>query len=335
MRKPMPRDAGGSIEITEGTGPIRAMVSTGELLEMYKVDKTFRIDTPETIDPERTNPNAPFTVRTVQNVGTSNRIVARVLLQGDQLLNFVLAPQDQMTAIRKQLHQCKELLLRAEASATQAFSKIKAIEERMKMAGISPTEPIPLKDGRVLKTPHVDNLDSDCGNFLVEINRAIRVISALPSLFISLKRTDNNFDHLGKTLAEEIGEDELVTKFVKAAAGDVRHLVEMRNYLEHPDGRRTIINNFQLLPDGRLRPPTWHLSGEPPVHIANDMSAMIDFLIEVSEELLIHLVIYRGRERMIFNVQEATDDQIDRDFPVKYKLVAYLKPFRQPEQPTP
>jgi hypothetical protein len=60
MRKSMPRDAGGSIEITEGTGPIRAMVSTGELLELYKVDKTFRVATPETIDPERTNPNAPF-----------------------------------------------------------------------------------------------------------------------------------------------------------------------------------------------------------------------------------------------------------------------------------
>src|ERR1700722_15399021 len=113
MRERMPRDRGGSIEITEGTGPIRAMLSTGELLEIFKVDKTFRIETPETIDPERTNPNAPFAVRTVQNVGTSNRIVARVLLQGDQLLNFVLMPQDQMSAIRKQLHECKDLLLRA------------------------------------------------------------------------------------------------------------------------------------------------------------------------------------------------------------------------------
>jgi hypothetical protein len=331
----MPRDAGGSIEITEGTGPIRAMLSTGELLEMYKADKTFRIETPETIDPERTNPNAPFTVRTVQNVGTSNRIVARVLLQGVQLLNFALMPQDQMTAIRKQLHQCKELLLRAEASAAQVSSNIEAIEKQMRLAGINPTEPIPLKDGRVAKTPHVENLESDCSNFLVEVNRAIRVISALPSLFILLKKTDNNFDHLGKTLADEIGGDEVVTKFVKAAAGEVRHLVEMRNYLEHPNGKRTIINNFQLLPDGRLRPPTWHLSDEPPLPIARDMSAMIDLLIEVTEELLIHLVIYRGRERMIFSVQEITADQMDRDFPVKYKLVAYLKSLRQSEKPAP
>jgi len=42
----MPRDAGGSFEITEGTGPIKAMISTGEVLEIYKVDKTFRVTTP-------------------------------------------------------------------------------------------------------------------------------------------------------------------------------------------------------------------------------------------------------------------------------------------------
>ncbi len=332
MRERMPRDRGGSIEITEGTGPIRAMLSTGELLEIFKVDKTFRIETPETIDPERTNPNAPFAIRTVQNVGTSNRIVARVLLQGDQLLNFVLMPQDQMTAIRKRLHECKELLLRAEASAAQVCSNIEAIEEKIRLIGINPAVP-PLQDSRVFKTPHVENLESDCSNFLVEVNRAIRVISALPSQFIPLEKADNNFDHLGKTLAQKIGEHEVVTKFVKAAARDVCRLVEMRNYLEHPKGKKTIINNFQLLPDGKLCPPTWHLSDEPPVPIANDMSAMIDFLIEVAEELLIHLVIYHGRERMTFNVQEIALDQMDRDFPLKYKLVAYLKRLQQAEGP--
>jgi hypothetical protein len=330
MRQPMPRDAGGSIEITEGTGPIRAIISTGDWLEIYKVDKTFRVETPETIDPERTHPNAPFTVSTVQNVGTSNRIVARVLLQGQEMLNMFLASQDKITAIRKQLHECKELLLRAEASATQVSSKIEKVEEQMRLAGI------PLEKDRVLKSfPHVENLEADCSNFLVEVNRAIRAISGLPSMFIPLERADNNFDHLGERLTEKVGADELVTKFVKANAGDIRHMVEMRNYLEHPIGRRTVINNFHLLPDGKLSPPTWHLSHEAPVQIANDMVATIDFLICVTEEMLVHLITYSGRERFTFNVERTPDDQMDRDFPVKYKLFAYLKPFQKPEQPAP
>ena len=213
MRKLMPRDAGGSIEITEGTGPIRAMVSTGELLELYKVDKTFRVATPETIDPERTNPNAPFTVSIVQNVGTSNRIVARVLLQGDQMLNLCGATQNESTAIRKQLHRCKERLLRSEASATEVCSNIKAITEKVTLAGI------PFERGRVLNPfPHVENLEADCSTFLVEVNHAIKAISALPSLFIPLERADNNFDHLGERLTKKIGVDEAVTKFVKSCA---------------------------------------------------------------------------------------------------------------------
>ena len=199
----------------------------------------------------------------------------------------------------------------------------------MRLAGINVTGPIALKAGGVFKTPHVENLESDCSNFLVEVNRAIRIISALPSRFMLLEKADNNFDHLGNNLAKKIGEGEAVTKFVRAAARDIGHLVEMRNYLEHPNGKKTTITNFQLLPDGRLRPPTWYLTGEPPILIANDMSAMIDLLIEVAEELLIHLVIYRGRERMTFKVQEVPADQTDRDFPVKYKLIAYLKPFRR------
>ena len=117
--------------------------------------------------------------------------------------------------------------------------------------------------------------------------------------------------------------------------GDISRLVEMRNYLEHPNGKKTVINNFRLLPDGKLSPPAWYPSGEAPVQITDDMPAIIDFLIRVSEEMLIHLIIYRGRERFTFAVQETPDDQMDRDFPVKYKLLAYLKPFQKPGQPRP
>ena len=65
------------------------------------------------------------------------------------------------------------------------------------------------------------------------------------------------------------------------------------------------------------------------------MFNMIDFLIRVAEMLLIHLVIYRGRERFAFNVQEIADDQMDPDFPVKYKLLAFFKPFQKLAQSPP
>ncbi len=198
----------------------------------------------------------------VQNVGTSNRIVARVLLQGDRMLNLCGATQNDDDSVRKQLHRCKERLLRSEAPAIEVCSKIRAIAEKITMAGI------PSERGRVLNPfPHVENLEADCSTFLVEVNHAIKAISSLPSLFIPLERADNNFDHLGERLTKKIGEDETVTKFVIVMRRR-RFLASwiMRNYLEHTGKREEdVINNFRLSPDvGKLKPSSHGVSrGRP------------------------------------------------------------------------
>jgi hypothetical protein len=57
-KKILPRHAAGSFELLGGTGGITGMCSCGEFLEMYKVDKTYRVQSPEGIDPKQTNPNA-------------------------------------------------------------------------------------------------------------------------------------------------------------------------------------------------------------------------------------------------------------------------------------
>ena len=78
----LPRDAAGHLELNEGTGGIIAMCSCDGFLEVYKQDVTYRIQTPETIDPDRTNPHTRFVAAVADRVGSSNPIVARVLLQG-------------------------------------------------------------------------------------------------------------------------------------------------------------------------------------------------------------------------------------------------------------
>lgn len=66
----LPRHSAGSMELKEGTGPITAAFSCGSFLEIYKQDITFRIRTPEAIDPEELNPNAPWVASPVANVGS-------------------------------------------------------------------------------------------------------------------------------------------------------------------------------------------------------------------------------------------------------------------------
>ena len=63
------------------------MCSCDGFLDVFKLDLTYRIQTPETIDPDRTNPHTPFVAAVADNLGSSNPIVARVLLQGLEILS--------------------------------------------------------------------------------------------------------------------------------------------------------------------------------------------------------------------------------------------------------
>lgn len=317
MKKRLPRHSAGSVELKEGTGPIIAMCPCGEFLEIYKVDKTFRLRTPETIDPDETNPNAPFVAYPVDDVGSANPIVARVLLQGHEILKSALFDGDvEKDAVTKKLHECKESLIACEKAANRVGSHIDRIIREVGEQGISKD-----KGGRALNPfPQVPDLETDCGAFLIQVNRTIKLICEMPQFFISLNRVDSNLDSLGKRLAKAIGEEEPLTEFVKEKTNGVRYLVDLRNFHEHPRERRTVIDNFRLMPDSRIRVPSWHLSDQEPRPIKEEMFAAIEFLIQIAEAMLIHLVMHRVSKKFPFIVEEISDKNVNVNNPIKYRL---------------
>jgi hypothetical protein len=102
QRAVVPRDQGGSIELKEGTGGILATCPCDDFLEIYKKDVTFRLETPETIDPARTNPNAPMVAAVSDRIGCADPVIARVLLQGRDIIEsaFLVAPVDKQGVVR-------------------------------------------------------------------------------------------------------------------------------------------------------------------------------------------------------------------------------------------
>jgi len=85
--KILPRHAAGIIELGESTLQYTAMFSCGKFLEIYTADKTFRVQLPKSIDLTEINPDVPWVSTPTDNVGSKNPIVARVLLQGNEILN--------------------------------------------------------------------------------------------------------------------------------------------------------------------------------------------------------------------------------------------------------
>ncbi len=311
--KRLPRDAAGHIELTEGMGGIIAMCSCDGFLEVYKQDLTYRIQTPETIDPDRTNPHARFVAAVAANVGSSNPIVARVLLQGQEILNGAVfdRPIDKQAVIRE-LHAIKEALLACHKVAERVVSHVARVVDDGEKQGLPGDE-----RGALNPFPQVLDLDADATTFLIHAKRAIRRISQLPSIFFSIPG-DSDFDHLLKRLAK-VASARPMMKFVRDNAPGIRYLSELRNFQEHPKkGRHTMIDNFKVLPNGSVAVPMWYVSGETPRPVAAEMRQAIEFLIMMAEAMLIHLVMACVTKKFPFIIQPI--EPVDPTNPMKYRI---------------
>ena len=319
-KKVLPRHAAGSAELIGGTGPITGMCSMGSFLEMYKQDKTFHIRTPESVDPEETNPNAPWVTSSVADVGSSSLSVARVLLQSRGMLDAAMIDEPfDKTAALFSLHSCKEALVSCEILAERVRGSILDITRQINNNGI-PRD----NQGRGLNPfPQVANLQLDCGAFLVHINRAIKIVCELPMLFLALDRKDSNFNHLGRRLSDAIGTNEPLTEFVRSNSESVKYLIDLRNFHEHPGATRTIIHNFRVLPNGQIQVPTWEMIGEittsaQPVDL--ELSAAIDFARDIAEAMFIHLLLRRLSPAFPYYIEQVDDGKIDPALPIRYRL---------------
>jgi hypothetical protein len=314
-----PRDAAGGMTLKEGTGGIIAMCPCGDFLEIYKADKTFRVLSPKGVDPDETNPNAPWVSSPVDDVGSSNPIVARIMLQSNQIIKGVRFSREvDEKRLIMQLHSCKEALIACEKMAVKVCSKIKMLMDEVESQGVETDN-----SGRGFNPfPHTPELDHDCGSFLVYVNRVIKLACELPMFFADLDRADSNFDHLASRLADAFGEDAPVSKFVSENAGYIRHLIELRNYHEHPtETKRTTIDNFRLMPDGKsIRVPMWHVSGNEPKAIKEEMESIIPHLLEMVESMLVLLVMETFGGSIPYIVVAIPEDKIDPNCPIRYQL---------------
>jgi hypothetical protein len=317
IKRRLPRDSAGSLELQDGTGGITAMCPCGDFLEVYKEDITFRVRTPESIDPDRTNPNAPFVAAVSDRVGSASPAVARVLLQGHSILSAAIFREKlEKDRVVQVLHACKEALVVCEKVAARVALQVDKIIQDIEARGI-PRD----SRGRALNPlPQVSDLELEATNFLIHAKRAIQLTCRLPSIFLPVSAKDNNFDALAKTLTAAIGENAPVTKFVAANASDVRYLIELRNYQEHPGAKLTVINNFAVMPNKAISMPMWHVSGETPRPIREEMQTATEFLVQMTEVMLIRLVMHTVDQGFPFIIQKLDAAEVNPKMPIKYRL---------------
>lgn len=309
------------MELKGGTGPILHMVSFGDFLEAYKADKTFRVRSPNAVDPTNTDPNAPWIVLSAADVGCAHPIVSRSIIQSRTFLNEVMTTRTiDREAVLAVLYRAKEGLLSCEAAMVKLHQAVNSIVESVQAQGVQWS-----KNARAINPfPHVNDLEALGGDFLVKANRQIRTICELVGCFVDMDRKHSNFDHLHKELETKLGPQEFLTRLVGENKNFIRRIVELRNFDEHSSNSRTVFHNFQLgpAPDYSLLNPSWEVLGgvtHPREDMCRDSHLIVGSLLELTEWSVIYGVMQWRNPVFGQYVREIEEGDVDQSCPIFYR----------------
>lgn len=299
------RDLAKSINVD---GDITSLVALGDTLLVFTKDAEHRVKSPETLDPDRANPNMPWTNSKYSNFGSSNQIVARTLLQTNEMLKSAnIKNIDSKKSVLNIVNEIKDALLECDTLYTELREELDIWEQKLNKAQSL---------AQITSSmPQVDRLEKRCGAFLISMTHAIRSISSIPFFFGITNSKGKNFDCLLSKLGAEHIE---FKKFLYEYRDEIKLLTTLRNKHEHSDARdnlHTVINNITLTPDISVSFPTWHLSNEKPRFILQDMHKIIGFLLQMAESVFCHSIMLSVNRNLPYFIEK-----IDPDKPIVLKL---------------
>jgi hypothetical protein len=273
----LPRDMAGGFHFPN-PGPITAMVPAGDVMWVYQPDHSYRMRSPDVIDPQRRNPNMRWAIEQALPYGSRRDAVARIIVGSHEMLHVgrTVPPLDTEVVAALLVSICNDVVSCEQACAAVA-RKVEIVVEQLRHPNAG--------RGHAAFLPQVEGLNDDVTTFLISAKRAIKLLCSLTALFLAQQDQDNNFDHLANRLdGLGLAHTQLVT-YLRQCADAVRGLITLRNGQEHVNApTRTVINNVQLMPDDTIAMPTWRLEGAaplPPVAIVDAMRDAAAFLIRV------------------------------------------------------
>jgi len=300
-----------------------------DFLEVYKIDKTFRIYTPEALDPNETDPNMHGMSKPVANVGSSNRIVARVFIQASEAIkNISVKNSINKDDVLRCMHRCKEYLLICEDK--QEF----ICKEVERIFNICQKGELKKEGNHFTNFPQVDHLDEYCGVFLNNAKLMIQTLAELINTFYKTSFDGPRFDKVIKWSRTALKHNNEFVQFLKEIQPGLKHIIDLRNTQEHPKkDRKLVIENFTLKSGNEISPPLWYLSGEKPYAIHSDLASIVDFLIVAVECTFLYCFMDNIDSSFTFIVISIDDSALDPICPIKYRIEPYIvMPKNNPEK---
>jgi len=280
----------------------------------------------------------PLVLKKVSDHGASNPIVARLAVQPSEVIQFFNIPkakQDRVLEIyinmvKPRLLHCMEI---SENIAKENEEiRLRINENRIKIQS----------NGRVVEVPQISRLKEQVETYLYNAKSFLRDLALIFEPLFGAHFDHSRYHEIKCRFKKEFGANTPVSKLLTADATWLKRVVDMRNAVEHPEGKRGLLHvlNVELIgQDSKRRTfqePVWFLEGESPVGIVPDMRTIIDNLLTFAEDLLIATYM-QLHPNSIVQFAQITEQDRDPKCPVRLRAIldqSRLKP-NNAMQPTP
>jgi len=260
------------------------------------------------------------TSQLLSDVGSSNPIVARLIIQTCELIQPIPIELKQKEDIIKILGEnvCERLV--------KCFKICRNIRNKVNVMNEYKFDQ--LVQSKSIEIPSIIELRQDCESFLYQAKLALRDLSEIFSVFYIVEYCGDvykksNYKVYGDWACNTFGADDYLSKGIKEEEVWIKKIKDMRDAVEHPsEESKLLIHNIKLVTDrtpSYLKEPKWNLTGDNESSIRRDMEKFIENILSFSEELLIALLKKALPNKPII-FEEIPVEERDRDCPIRFKI---------------
>lgn len=311
-----PRDEAVSFGLPEGEkGELLAMINFGDFMEVYTEHSTYKLMTPDSIDPERKHENVPWVYTKISDFGASNPLVANTVIMANDFLNQLYASEDSnRIQIIGKVKDIKNVLLNYLQSLQLLLDNSNSELEKF-------YQNKHMMNGKAhAYFPQLKGLDGYTTDFLISAKRCIQEVSVMVNYFLPLKNKHGRIDRLLQDIKVNHQGATMLINVLKEHLPMCEHVYNLRNAQEHAATTDTplIVNNFSLEHGNELNPPKWGMRGGELKCVHEEANEILWFLITFFEEVFLScasLIFPKfPKYEIIFN------ENPKKENPVRYRL---------------
>jgi len=245
-----------------------------------------------------------FKMKKVSNYGVSHPVVARLVVQTSELLQWADLSNEERASVRTIYRGLKNRLLKCHEVFVRLIEALNITIEECEFQ----------EDGSSKYEPHVIGLEGEVETILYESKNYLRDLLSILRIYFGFKCNEASYfydakakgaSRLVKWASEKFGEDDPFTEMLVAEHEWIEGVIRKRNAVEHPDGHSGTlhIHNFTKLDDGRYLQPTWNLDDGEPGGLYPDIEVLLDNLLTLGEDFLVSCNAHKTKHKIIQYIQ--------------------------------